>query len=94
MDWLILIDHIAEPGEKKVSGYGKRTSGEQDLLVAMPYEFQILDGDDILYYSGICGDLSQADELEAFEPLDWAADFAGATTFQYRKRGDKQWQIL
>jgi hypothetical protein len=94
MDWLILIDHIAEPGEKKVTGYGKRKSKEQDLLVAMPYEFQILDGDDILYYSGICGDIEQADELNAFEPLDWAAGFAGATSFQYRKRGEKQWNEL
>jgi hypothetical protein len=91
MDWLILIDHIAEPGEKKVSGYGKRKSGEQDLLVAMPYEFQLLDGDDILYYSGICGDVENADELSAFEPLDWAMDFAGCTTFKYRKRGAQEW---
>lgn len=88
MDWKILIDHIAEPGEQKQAGRGKHST--QDLL-DMTYEFQILDADDNLYYSGICGDVNQANQLDAFEPLDWAADFAGCTTFKFRKRGTQEW---
>lgn len=92
MYWRILIDHIHQPDEPSQAGRGNHAAG--DLLAMCPYEFQILDGDDVLYYSGICGDLDEADQLDAFEPLDWAADFAGATTFMYRKRGATEWQML
>lgn len=65
-----------------------------EIAAALPYEFKILDDDDNLMYGGKCGDLAEAEELDAFEALDWATDEAGATEFQYRKTGETKWQIL
>ncbi|MDY7537577.1 hypothetical protein QN372_00290 [Undibacterium sp. RTI2.1] len=59
-----------------------------------PFEFQLLDDDDNLYFVGRCGDLDHADGDQAFAPQDWAENLFGTTTMTYRKLGETEWQIL
>jgi hypothetical protein len=58
------------------------------------FEFQLLDDDGNLLYAGVCKNLDNAMQEEAFEPLDWAMDDAGATEMQYRKKGEQSWSTL
>jgi hypothetical protein len=58
-------------------------------LSQLPYQFRLLDDDGELYYQGRCDD---RDSDEAFEPLDWARDYAGATEIQYFRDG--RWVTL
>ena len=59
-----------------------------------PFEFRLLDDDDIVYFVGRCGDLDEADGDEAFAPLDWAQDKFGTTSMEYRTVGSNAWMIL
>lgn len=60
----------------------------------MNFEFRLYDDDNELYYEGLCKDLDDADEEQAFAPLDWAMADVGATRMDYRKKGDTEWQTL
>lgn len=66
----------------------------QDHIANLPYEFQLFDDEGSLYYEGKCGDLTQADEQKAFEPLDWAMADVGCVEMLYRKVGHQDWEIL
>lgn len=59
-----------------------------------PYEWQTLDDDGYLVYSGRCGDLNEANQENAFAPLDFSEADCGATTMQYRKLGESEWTTL
>lgn len=59
------------------------------------FEFQLKCDDGHLMYSGVCGDLDDADESEAFAPLDYAMADVGATIMEYRLKGSKErWRVL
>jgi len=58
------------------------------------YEFRLYDDDGELYYEGLCYRLDKASEQGAFEPLDWAANEAGCTRMDYRKKGEAEWKTL
>ncbi|KVH56773.1 hypothetical protein WS89_22610 [Burkholderia sp. MSMB1072] len=57
-------------------------------------EFQLLDDDRNVCYTGRCLALDDADQDAAFEPLDWAMPHAGCTIMQYRKVGATKWEDL
>jgi hypothetical protein len=59
-----------------------------------PFEFRLLDGDGIVNYEGLCGDITDSVEDLAFAPLDWACAHAGCTDMEYRKRGEEKWRQL
>ncbi|MYM92594.1 hypothetical protein [Duganella vulcania] len=76
-------------------GAARVPEDERAQLVAdCDYEFRLYDGDDHLYYEGVCKELDQQDGESAFEPLDWAQTDAGCTTMKYRKKGLGVWQTL
>jgi hypothetical protein len=59
------------------------------------FDFRTKCDDGHLMYSGVCGDLDDADESEAFAPLDYAMADVGATTMEYRRKGSKdEWKVL
>lgn len=109
MHWIITKDLIASEGEKPstrkrapqswISAYKGATDDAkkqmlEDFKATMNYEFRLLDDDDEVYYEGLCKDLNDQCEDNAFDPLDWAMSNAGCAYMQYRKRGSKQWQTL
>lgn len=49
--------------------------------------FKLYDDDGILYYTGKF--LGDPDSEEAFEPLDWARNYAGCTEIKYRQADGK-----
>lgn len=59
-----------------------------------PYEWATFDDDGHAVYSGRCGDLGQADQDNAFAPLDYSAADCGATEMRYRKLGETEWKTL
>lgn len=58
------------------------------------FEFRLFDDDGQHYYSGVCLDLDKMNGEGAFGPLDWAAAYAGCTRMDYRKKGEREWNIL
>lgn len=58
------------------------------------FEFQTRCDDGHECYSGVCGDLDQADGDAAFEPLDYATADVGATEMWYRRKGETDWKQL
>lgn len=58
------------------------------------FEFRLFDDDGEHYYSGVCRDLDLQSAGPAFAPLDWAMNDAGCTRMDYRKKGEKKWQVL
>lgn len=56
----------------------------------LPYEFRLFDDDGVLNYEGRSDD---RESTEAFEPLDWATDYAGCTWIEY-KQEDGTWAQL
>jgi hypothetical protein len=81
MQWIITNDHIGTDCQGK-GVYNRATEN-------MPHRFKIYDGDGELYYEGRADD---SDSQEAFEPLDWATGYAGATRIDYLRNG--QWETL
>lgn len=71
-----------------------KTKMVQRFKEEMNYEFRLFDDDGVLYYEGLCKDLENADQDEAFAPLDWAMADVGATTMKYRKKGAAIWETL
>lgn len=59
-----------------------------------PYGWQTFDEDGYLVYSGSCGDITNADQDQAFAPLDFSEADCGATTMKYRKVGGSKWETL
>jgi hypothetical protein len=110
MEWIITKDLIAEPGEKTRVGYGAlmsatvlmlppkgapdRRAAKEAYVATLPYEFRLYDDDNVLYYEGRCGDITNVGEEEAFAPQDWAMNDAGCTSTQYRKVGASKWEDL
>lgn len=106
MEWIITKDLInTEEGDTQKVNVGRKDYATLilekdsqpiylDYIDALPYEFQLLDDDGELYYEGKCGDLAEASESKAFEPLDWAMSDVGATAMIYRKRGSANWEML
>jgi hypothetical protein len=54
------------------------------LLKGEGTHFKLYDDDGELYYTGKF--LGDADSEEAFEPLDWAGNYAGCTYIKYRQK--------
>lgn len=80
-----------------------RTVEERTLVVDLclrlhadkfTHEFRLSDDDGDPYYQGRCGDCTDTDGDSAFAPLDWAANYAGCTTMEYRKAGETDWKVL
>lgn len=95
MRWIITKDHLTPLTPPNWFVSATMPPGfTQETVAALPYEFRLYDDDGELYFSGHCGDLDQADQDHAFAPLDWAANDAGCTRMDYRKKGSKQWQTL
>ncbi|CAG9228592.1 hypothetical protein [Burkholderia vietnamiensis] len=107
MFWIITKDHFGDgqvgtgryTGEKLVAIRDPKLRQEAaDRFVAehpeFNYEFQLLDDDRNLCYTGRCVELDNADQDAAFEPLDWSVPHAGCTIMQYRKNGDSEWEDL
>lgn len=106
MEWIVTKDLInTQDGDTQKVNVGRKDYGTlllekgspqafQDHIAQLPYEFQLLDDDGILYYEGKCGDLAEASEQKAFEPLDWAMADVGCTEMLYRKLGEKEWAVL
>lgn len=101
MDWIITHD----PDHQKQ--YTGRYDGdfhnctkfpriaELDALAEkLPYEIRLLDDDGNVYYTGKCGDITDAYEEQAFEPQDFFMDYAGCTETQFRKVGTTAWETL
>jgi hypothetical protein len=58
------------------------------------FEFMTKCDDGHECYSGVCGDLDEADGDQAFEPLDYATADVGATEMWYRRKGETEWKQL
>lgn len=65
-----------------------------DIIELCETEFRLLDNDDEVYYEGVCKGLDDADQDDAFDPLDRYMHVDGVTTMQYRKKGDTTWSVL
>jgi hypothetical protein len=110
MQWIITKDHISDGqvGTGRYDNRNsplvairdplrRRDAVDQFITLhseRFNFEFQLLDDDAELYYTGRCVDLHDAIQETAFEPLDWAEGHAGCTTMQYRKVGDTKWETL
>jgi hypothetical protein len=111
MEWIITRDCITEFGEKTRAGFGmlknttiaalppkgapERNDAKKAYVATLPYEFRLYDDDNVLYYEGRCGDITQAPEEEAFLPQDWAAADSGCTSTKFRKAGSTaEWEDL
>lgn len=90
MRWVITQDHIADIDPTR-EGFGNFPLAK---AIQLPYEFRLLDDDQMVYYSGRCDNPGNFDESEAFAPLDWAMDDAGCTEMQYRAGTDHAWETL
>jgi hypothetical protein len=93
MNWIITKDHLATGDQKGRVGVGN-VSNEHE--VALPrVRFRLLDDDDEVYYEGVMDKegFDDADESQAFAPLDWAMADAGCTEMQYRE-GNGAWTTL
>jgi rubrerythrin len=62
-------------------GTGNTKSSE-----GLTYKFRLKDDDGELYYEGICNGWNFGGEVE-FAPLDWASNYAGATSLWYLEEG-------
>jgi hypothetical protein len=96
MQWIILRDHLANDkgGPDWFVTASMPPGFTKETVAALPYEFELFDDDGERYYSGKCGDVANADESQAFAPLDWAMSEAGATYMMIRKVGQTQWEQL
>ena len=110
MLWIITVDHINEAppthanrkfGTKRDWRESYKTADDQGkaMMLAqfkanMTDEFRLYDGDDNLYYEGLCLDLDDQDSDSAFAPLDWAAADSGCTRMDYRKKDTTEWKTL
>ncbi|MFW6855319.1 hypothetical protein ACODYM_28930 [Burkholderia gladioli] len=66
-----------------------------EWAATLPFEMRLLDDDGIVYYVGMCGDITLAPEHLAFAPLDWSMADAGCTELQFRKAGSNaEWETL
>lgn len=59
-----------------------------------PYEYRLLDGDGNEDLRGRCGNLDEADEEQAFAPLDAFMGSWGCSIMEYRKVGTEDWTEL
>lgn len=89
MAWMITKDHV-ENGKNSGRIFG-HVSGDSPESVdeRLPHKFLLFDDDDELYYEGRSDD---NDSEAAFEPLDWAENYAGCTYICYLRGRD--WRIL
>jgi hypothetical protein len=55
-------------------------------------KIKLYDDDDNLYYDGETSWIN-AGESKAFQPLDWAAGYAGCTYMKYKDK-DGEWKVL
>lgn len=90
MRWVITVDRIADCPPNRV-GVG---NFPLENAIQLPYEFRLLDADSNIYYEGRCDNPGNFDETQAFSPLDFATDDAGATEMQYRAGTDHKWETL
>ncbi|HDR8859219.1 TPA: hypothetical protein QDA74_003717 [Burkholderia territorii] len=107
MFWIITKDHFGDTqmgtgrytGEKlaAIRDPKLRQEATDRFVAARPefnFEFQLLDDDRNLCYTGRYMALDDADQDAAFEPLDWAMPHAGCTIMQYRRVGATKWEDL
>jgi hypothetical protein len=110
MEWIITKDFITPFGEKTHVGFGglnkatiaalppkgapERTDAKKAYVATLPYEFRLYDDDNVLYYEGRCGDITNVSAELAFAPQDWAMNDAGCTSTKYRKIGATEWEDL
>lgn len=57
----------------------------------MPVAIRLYDDDNELYYTGY---MSEGDDVDEFEPLDWAKEYAGCTSLKYRDAKSGKWHML
>lgn len=90
MRWVITEDHL---GDTLPTNVGK---GNFPVHRAseLPFEFRLLDDDKVIYYIGRCDNPADAEEEDAFDPLDWAMHDSGCTTFLYRANQLSNWETL
>lgn len=89
--------HEKNLGQRGVSVASRRDWVKKYLNVFgshYPYQWQTKDDGGYLVYQGRCGDLDEADQENAFAPLDFSTADCGATYMEYRKLGETQWKIL
>jgi len=107
MLWIIMTDHSETQQQGRVSAdtraqqaaWDGAPSEARDTIRSTwaemcETEFRLLDDDDHVCYEGVCHDLDNQDGDSAFEPLDWAEGIVGATTMEYRLKGESVWKIL
>ncbi|UUZ75480.1 hypothetical protein LP414_27580 [Polaromonas sp. P1(28)-13] len=110
MHWIITVDHINKGEEanyvnrmrspKEFAAALRAATPEaksalrSELIAGMTDEFRLFDDDGELYYEGLCKDLDDQDEDNAFQPLDWARNDAGCTRMDHRKIGKVGWATL
>lgn len=95
MRWIITVDHLTPLAEPMWFVRANMPPGfTKQMAEELPFEFQLFDDDDELYFSGKCGDLDTADCDAAFAPLDWAMDDSGCTCMKYRKQDALTWNVL
>lgn len=105
MLWMITKDLINQDGPNNVgicnddlaaSLDANRVPKDQQagIIADCNYEFRLLDGDDEVYYEGVCKDLHDQEEDDAFEPMDCFMGSDGTVSMEYRKVGDTAWSVL
>ena len=94
--WIITIDHLSIG---QYAGCSRSAVGRKSMAVTDENQdrctipFRLYDDDNVLYYTGmIAPETIEGDESLAFEPLDWASAYAGATRLDYLKDGE--WETL
>ena len=58
------------------------------------HEWRTFDDDGGKVYQGLCGNIDEADQDNAFAPLDYSMADCGATYMECRKLGETIWSIL
>lgn len=57
----------------------------------MPVAIRLYDDDGELYYTGY---MNEGENVDEFEPLDWAMGYAGCTTLKYLDAKSGKWLML
>lgn len=110
MMWIITLDHLddhyhgfGDHGDlvrrwKALGSEARRVAVNEFIernAAELPHEFQLLDDDGEVYYTGRCGNLNDADGDSAFAPLDWATPRFGCTEMRFRLAGTADaWETL
>lgn len=105
MLWMITKDLINTEGPHNVGLCNDDLAGSIDtvrvpveqrasVIADCDYEFRLLDDDGHVYYEGVCKDVENQSDIDAFDPLDRFMNSDGVTMMEYRKKGDTEWNML